>query len=225
MCATTPSLKDRSRSRARHCRRWCTESATNSVRRSPPMATVSSSMVARPNWSPLRNRIEAVADGHGGVVTLIGAAGLGKSRLAEGSAGLGSSANRRHARRAIRRKQQLPGRPRSASLPSSVCPGRMSAVLGEQLRVIVTTTAPQLEPFLPLSGDALQLALPSTVESDSISAQFRADRTADVVLELIAGVHDEPLVFVGGGHAMGRRRVGSSARPDRIGRPGRIRGY
>ena len=68
--------------------------------------------------------------------------------------------------------------------------GTDSAALGEQLRVTVTNTAPQLEPFLPLLGNALQLALPSTVESDSISAQFRADRTAAVVLELIAARPD-----------------------------------
>ena len=57
--------------------------------------------------------------------------------------------------------------------------------------------APDLEPFLPLLGDALQL--PSsyrTVESDRIGAQFRADRTADAVLELIPAIHDERLVFV-----------------------------
>ena len=56
--------------------------------------------------------------------------------------------------------------------------------------------APQVEPFLPLIGDALQLDLPTTVESDAIAPRFRPDRTADVVLELIEAIHDEPLVFV-----------------------------
>ena len=140
----------------------------------------------------VRNRIEAGADGHGGVVTLIGAAGLGKSRLVREALGsdhprivdmhaepYGTSDSYRVVREPMRSLFGLSGTD--------------SAALGEQLRVTVTKTAPQLEPFLPLLGNALQLALPSTMESDSISAQFRADRTADVVLELIVAIHDEPL--------------------------------
>jgi class 3 adenylate cyclase/tetratricopeptide (TPR) repeat protein len=143
----------------------------------------------------VRNRIEAVADGHGGVVTLIGAAGLGKSRLVREALGsdhprivdmhaepYGASNSYRVVRDPLRNLFGLSGAD--------------SAALGEQLRILVAKTVPHLEPFLPLLGDALQLAIPATVESGSIGAQFRADRTADVVLELIAAIHDEPLVFV-----------------------------
>jgi tetratricopeptide (TPR) repeat protein/class 3 adenylate cyclase len=143
----------------------------------------------------VRNRIEAVADGHGGVVTLIGAAGLGKSRLVTEALGsdhprvvdmhaepYGASNSYRVVRDPLRSLFGLSG-------PDS-------AALAEQLTTTVARTVPHLVPFLPLLGDALQLALPPTVESDSISSQFRADRTADVVLELIAAVHAEPLVFV-----------------------------
>jgi class 3 adenylate cyclase/tetratricopeptide (TPR) repeat protein len=169
----------------------------------------------------VRNRIKAAADGHGGVVTLIGAAGLGKSRLVRESLGsdhprivdmhaepYGASNSYRVVRDPLRALFGLSGTD--------------STVLGEQLRSVVTTTLPHLEPFLPLFGDALQLALPSTVESDSISAQFRADRTADVVLELIAAVHDEPLVFVAedmqwaddaSAHLLGRIASAAQSRP------------
>ena len=100
--------------------------------------------------------------------------------------------------------------------------GTDPAALGQQLRSTVTKTVSHLEPFLPLLGDALQLTVPSTAESDSISAQFRADRTADVVLELIAAIHDEPLVFVAedmqwaddtSAHLLGRIAVTAQSRP------------
>ena len=65
----------------------------------------------------VRNRIEAGADGHGGVVTLIGAAGLAQTAAGEGSARVGSSTHCRHARRALRRERQLPGRSRPDALP------------------------------------------------------------------------------------------------------------
>ena len=57
-------------------------------------------------------------------------------------------------------------------------------------------SAPQLKPLLPLIGDALQLDLAATDESAAIAPQYRPDRTADVVLELIRVLHQGPLVFV-----------------------------
>ncbi len=143
----------------------------------------------------VRNRIEAVADGHGGVVTLVGAAGLGKSRLVREA--LGSD----HPRLV-----DMHAEPYGASNSYRVVRDPLRALFGltgtdpgslvDQLRTNVFARAPHLEPFLPLIGDALQLAVPSTTESDSISAEFRADRTSDVVVELITAIHDEPLVFI-----------------------------
>ena len=143
----------------------------------------------------LRERIEAVTDGRGDVVTLIGAAGLGKSRLLREALGsahpvlvdmhaepYGSSTSYRVVRDPLRVLLGLVGSD--------------TAELVGRLTSVVRSKAPELEPFLPLIGDALQLPMPSTVESDSISAQFRADRTADVVAELIQAVRDEPLIFI-----------------------------
>lgn len=143
----------------------------------------------------LRERLDAVRVGHGGVVTLVGAAGLGKSRLLREALGndhphlvdmhaepYGASNSYRVVRDPLRGLFGLTG--------------AGPAPLVEQLRTTVRAKAPQLEPFLPLIGDALQLPVSPTIESDSIAAQFRADRTADVVVELIQAVTDEPLVFV-----------------------------
>ncbi len=143
----------------------------------------------------LRERVEALANRRGGVVTLIGAAGLGKSRLVREA--LGSEHPRivdMHAEPYGASNSYRVVRDPLRALFGLV--GGDSAELGERLERTVAAEAPHLLPFLPLLGDALQLAVSSTAEADSISAQYRADRTADVVLDLIAAVQDAPLVFL-----------------------------
>jgi class 3 adenylate cyclase/tetratricopeptide (TPR) repeat protein len=143
----------------------------------------------------LRAHIEAVGNGQGGVVTLVGATGLGKSRLLREALGhehplivdmhaepYGASNSYRVVRDPLRALFGLTGAD--------------AADLAEQLEVTVHARAPHLDPFLPLLGNALQLPVPSTRESDAIAAGARADRTADVVLELIRALHDESLVFI-----------------------------
>ena len=143
----------------------------------------------------LRTLVENVAVGQGAVVTVVGAAGFGKSRLVREALGsdhpevvdmhaepYGASNSFRVVRDPLRSLFGLAG------LDAAEAIDRLTSVVG--------ASAPQLKPFLPLIGDALQLDLPTTAESAAISPRYRPDRTADVVLELIGAVHDGPLVFV-----------------------------
>ncbi len=143
----------------------------------------------------LRRRIDDVREGRGGVVTLVGAAGLGKSRLIREALGsdhprlldmhaepYGSSSSFRVVREPLRALFGLTGED--------------SVALIRSLRRTVRQYAPQLEPYLPLIGDTLQLPVPSTPEVDAIGPQYRPDRTADTVLALIEAVHEGPLVVV-----------------------------
>jgi class 3 adenylate cyclase/predicted ATPase len=169
----------------------------------------------------LREDIEAVEDGRGGVVTLVGAPGLGKSRLVREA--LGSD----HPR-----VVDMHAEPYGASNSYRVVRDPLRALFGlngadtaeltQQLKRTVRALAPALEPFLPLLGDALQLPGPSTPESDAVAAEARADRTADVVLELLEAVHAEPLVFIAddmqwaddaSAHLLGRVGVATESRP------------
>ncbi len=143
----------------------------------------------------LRERIVAVTAGRGDVVTLVGAAGLGKSRLIREA--LGSD----HPR-----LLDLHAEPYGASNSFRVVRDPLRALFGlrgddssalvDSLGHTVRQHAPQLEPYLPLIGDALQLPVPSTPEVDVIASQYRPDRTADAVLELLDAVHDGPLVVI-----------------------------
>jgi class 3 adenylate cyclase/tetratricopeptide (TPR) repeat protein len=143
----------------------------------------------------LREHVEAVGHGQGAVVTLVGATGLGKSRL------LREVLGREHPSLV-----DMHAEPYGASSSYRVVRDPMRALFGltgtdqtdraDQLKRRVQATAPRLEPFLPLLGHALQLPVTSTPESDAITAEARANRTADVVLELIEAVHDGPLIFI-----------------------------
>ncbi|MGA9278900.1 adenylate/guanylate cyclase domain-containing protein [Ilumatobacter sp.] len=143
----------------------------------------------------LRASVDAAAQGQGNVVTLIGAAGLGKSRLLREALGsdhpptvemhaepYGSTNSYRVLRDPLRGLLGLDQRDGDA--------------LARSLTAIVREHAPHHERFLPLIGDALQISIPPTEESAAIAPRFRADRTADVVLDVIGTLHDGPLVFV-----------------------------
>ena len=64
------------------------------------------------------------------------------------------------------------------------------------LREAVDEWAPDLRPMLPLLGDVLQIATPSTPEVDVILSQYRPQRTADVVIEVLQRRLVGPVVFV-----------------------------
>lgn len=169
----------------------------------------------------LQTRIEAVTEGRGDVVTLVGEAGLGKTRLVTEALGsdhptvvhmhaepYGASNSYRVIRDPLRELFGLAG----PDAPAMV----------EEVRRRVRREVPELEPFLPLIGDALQLPVPSTPESEMIAPRFRPDRTADVVLELMANVHKGPLLIVAedmhwaddaSAHLLGRVADATGSRP------------
>lgn len=169
----------------------------------------------------VRRLVERAAAGRGGVVTIIGAAGLGKSRLVQEALASDHPV-----------VVEMHAEPYGASNSFRVIRDPLRSLFGlagldvteitTRLTSMVGASAPHLQPFLPLIGDALQLELPTTAESDAIAPRFRPDRTADVVLELIEIVHDGPLVIVAedmhwaddaSAHLLGRIAEATKSRP------------
>ena len=90
------------------------------------------------------------------------------------------------------------------------------------LREAVATWAPDQEAMLPLLGDVLQIAMPSTAEVDALLSRYRPERTADVVIDVIKRRLDGPVVFViedaqwaddSSSHLIERLAAGSRSRP------------
>ena len=76
--------------------------------------------------------------------------------------------------------------------------------------------APDLLPMAPLLADVVQVDVPDTPEADRIDPQYRADRAADVVIDLLGRARAGSARPRRRGGPLGRRRVGPPPRPGRL---------
>ncbi|RZV42135.1 MAG: tetratricopeptide repeat protein, partial [Acidimicrobiia bacterium] len=75
--------------------------------------------------------------------------------------------------------------------------------MAKALRASIERLAPEHTAFVALVADVAMIDVPSTPEVDQIDPRFRQDRTADLLIELFAAVHDGPVFFeVEDGHYM-----------------------
>ena len=132
-----------------------------------------------------RAALEAALAGAGGVLTVTGTTGMGKTRLLmEALEGLdvdhrivvraepyGSASAYRVFRDPARR---LLGIERDEP-----------EAMGRAMLATLQAVAPDLLPMAPLLADVLQVDVPSTPEADQLDPQYRPDRLADVVVRLM----------------------------------------
>jgi predicted ATPase/class 3 adenylate cyclase len=143
----------------------------------------------------LNQAISALAAGTGGVVSIIGAAGLGKSRLLN---------------EALDRLEQIPlirlgAEPYGTTNPYRVFRDSIRSLLGveradpaqmrKQLEAGAARLDPALVPLLALLGDVAHIEVEPSTEVAAIEPQFRPDRVADTVTRLLAAAHRGPLVI------------------------------
>ena len=136
------------------------------------------------------------AVGRGGMMTITGETGVGKSRLIaeviERCPGLATLLiqaepnGRENAYWALRDPlRRTLGVERGSQ-----------AAMAEVLRSRVVDIAPELVGALPLLGDAMHIDIPESAESAAIDPRFRPERTADAVIELIERVHQGPFIVI-----------------------------
>lgn len=143
----------------------------------------------------IREAVASLEAGSGGVVSLVGDAGMGKTRLLrEALSGLGETPVIEA--RAEPYGTATPYRPvrdpLRALLGLSVAP---KDGLAQTLVLTINRLAPDLVGWAPLIGDVLGIPLDATTATRDLDPQFRPDRTADAVIRLIDASVPGPLVL------------------------------
>lgn len=144
----------------------------------------------------LTGALDALATGIGGVVTVTGGTGLGKSRLL---------------RAALERLEGLPvlqlrAEPYGTTSPYRVFRDPLRTLLGigrgdvtamrEQLEAGVASADPALLPCLALLGEVVQIEVGPSPEVAAIEPRFRQDRIADAIIQLFTATLEAPCVIV-----------------------------
>ena len=170
----------------------------------------------------LGEAIDGLAMGMGGVLTMSGAAGLGKSRLLH---------------EALRRLGDIPVMELHAEAYASSNPYQVfrdpmrgllhveradPAAMREQLLAGTARLDPALRPWATLLGDVAHVPMEPTPEVEAIEPRFRQDRIADTVIGLFDAAREGPRLFVvedaqwtdgASAHLLGRLAAACATRP------------
>ena len=157
------------------------------------------------------------------MLTISGAAGLGKTRLARETVNHDRAADDRRPRRAVRHRRRRTGRCATRCAASSGSSGAAPRRWRRRSSTRIDRLAPDLRPFAPLFGDVSHVELPSTPEVDAIVTEHRPNRTADLLSSscsaashrgpLIIGVEDAQWADEATAHLFGRIAAATIDRP------------
>jgi len=144
----------------------------------------------------LLDRAGEAANGSGSVVEIIGPPGIGKSRLV-------SEAIDRWSLNALRVACEEYGSA-TAYLPFRRVYRRLLGLVDDtpndlaasELQRAVTELTPELEPFLPLLADVVDVHVPSTREVDELEPRFRRTRLEDCAVALLRAFASGPSALV-----------------------------
>ena len=170
----------------------------------------------------LSHAIVGVAAGRGGVITLTGPTGVGKSRLVRDALG-GCPDVAVFEVRAEPYGSATPYRPFRDPVRALLGIERadvdvMAAGLVRSMRRLDESLAP----LAPLLGQVAHIDVPSTPEADAIGIRHRPDRAADLVVRLLEHTHPGPLIVVvedaqwadeSSSHLFGRIETECASRP------------
>ncbi|MGB7818900.1 MAG: AAA family ATPase, partial [Ornithinibacter sp.] len=143
-----------------------------------------------------RDALTTALSGVGGLLTVEGTTGMGKSRLVQEALVEAPEAP----------QLVLRAEPYGVSSAYRVLRDPLRTLLGidrgdpdamgRALLATLDRVGPDLLPLSPLLADVVQVSVPGTPQADRIDPQYRADRVADLVIDLLARLHPGPLVVI-----------------------------
>ena len=141
--------------------------------------------------------LEDIKQGMGGVVSITGPTGIGKTRLVdEALRKVGTDVYVAEVR-AEPYGAASPYRPFRDEVRRMLSIDRgTNEEMSDALLATLREFAPAFVPYAPLIGDVAHIDIPDTPETEKIDAQFRQARVADAVVDLLDGWTEEPLVIV-----------------------------
>jgi class 3 adenylate cyclase/tetratricopeptide (TPR) repeat protein len=144
-----------------------------------------------------RDAIARAADGHGTVLEVVGEPGMGKSRLVHEILRAGGALTVRRAPSSAY-ESATPYYPVRTLLRDlfGLADGSADADPGRQLRSIVRDRAPHLLPWLPLVGVVLDVAVPSTRETEELDPTLRHERLQQTLVDLLEHLLDSPTILI-----------------------------
>ena len=144
----------------------------------------------------LTRALDEARAGRGSVATIVGEVGVGKTRLVEEI--------RKTANGMLNLEIQAEHAMSTSPYRAFRDPIRQflhidlaePIIMAERLASSVAGRAPELVELLPLIGDLTHIDVARTERVDNIEVRFRPDRTADVVIALLQGSGDGPMLIV-----------------------------
>jgi class 3 adenylate cyclase/tetratricopeptide (TPR) repeat protein len=145
----------------------------------------------------LGRALDDVRDGRGALIEVVGEPGLGKSRLVNETCRLATDiyvvdgpCGSYHSNTAYYPFRTLLRR------ILGVAAGSSRASAARRLAEVVRDDAPQLQPWLPLLGVALDIEMPPTKETAELDEMFRGAKLAEVTVEFLRSVLPQPSLLV-----------------------------
>ncbi|MFM2079271.1 MAG: hypothetical protein RJA49_3161, partial [Actinomycetota bacterium] len=161
-----------------------------------PSATTAPMLGRTGELRQLARQVDALRHGRGGVLRVVGEPGMGKSQLVDTALAAWPDAAVRTRGHEFERSTLFGAASRLLREAVGIDVSALPDAAGEQLALVVATSAPELVERLPLIADVARAVVPPTRAVDAVRPEFRLEQTVVAAVALLRAVRPAATVFV-----------------------------